>query len=479
VLVRSGVRFLVSSNDPLAHSAIVCLEGIVRAMSTATSDLRQPVDVVELDADGQVANRAREQRTAPGQVIVLDDDDAVDACLPLKNTTRRRPCDAAVLSPRPVKRPRPASEEPSTIPPRVVFDVSGDSITADAVPAVSSDISPVQVVRNRVPGHTSPLGTGTPLAESTPLIAAVRPIPPGGVGRLLSRGSPVPSFVPASVTVVIEDDDDDDDDVVAVSVASRGPRASLRSHPAASRIRESSGGEREVGINSTVWPRASSRSSAVQRAFTVPGPSTARHRHTGVAAGATSRAVSGSSSSSVGHLAPGLLIQLLNTPMLASSARNLAQLHLFRQALYDAARSNTLIRNDGAERGSLGMPGSHRGRESVGPSRAYGRYQSGNLFNFTDLRSRGGGLTYEALSRLDDSVDSRHRGASLSKIRLLPVRLATAADTSLTCCICICDVEAGDELRTLPCAHQYHVKCIDSWLKRNACCPVDKRRIDI
>jgi hypothetical protein len=92
----------------------------------------------------------------------------------------------------------------------------------------------------------------------------------------------------------------------------------------------------------------------------------------------------------------------------------------------------------------------------------------------------GGGPSYEEMLALDGSVRHKRLAASRSDIRTLPVSKATAADTELTCCICMCDVEAGEELKTLNCTakHKFHRSCIDHWLRNNGCCPVDKMRID-
>lgn len=86
-------------------------------------------------------------------------------------------------------------------------------------------------------------------------------------------------------------------------------------------------------------------------------------------------------------------------------------------------------------------------------------------------------LDYEHLIRLDEQLMRDKNRAEKSQIESLPVAKAKIEDKEIRCCVCMCDVEEGEELRVLPCSHKYHRNCIDEWLTYNGCCPVDKKRI--
>ncbi|KAK9149525.1 hypothetical protein Scep_008282 [Stephania cephalantha] len=45
------------------------------------------------------------------------------------------------------------------------------------------------------------------------------------------------------------------------------------------------------------------------------------------------------------------------------------------------------------------------------------------------------------------------------------------------CCICLAKYADNDELRELPCAHFFHMECVDKWLKINALCPLCKAEV--
>ncbi|XP_062210750.1 E3 ubiquitin-protein ligase SDIR1-like [Phragmites australis] len=50
-------------------------------------------------------------------------------------------------------------------------------------------------------------------------------------------------------------------------------------------------------------------------------------------------------------------------------------------------------------------------------------------------------------------------------------------EDELTCSVCLEQVVVGDLLRSLPCLHQFHVNCIDPWLRQQGTCPVCKHQV--
>lgn len=45
-------------------------------------------------------------------------------------------------------------------------------------------------------------------------------------------------------------------------------------------------------------------------------------------------------------------------------------------------------------------------------------------------------------------------------------------DLAMSCSICLCDFEADDLVKELPCRHLFHGEELDEWLRKNASCPI-------
>ncbi|GIL62083.1 hypothetical protein Vafri_16369 [Volvox africanus] len=78
---------------------------------------------------------------------------------------------------------------------------------------------------------------------------------------------------------------------------------------------------------------------------------------------------------------------------------------------------------------------------------------------------RRGGLTQDTIP-----------GARASTIAGIPT--ITCAESSpllgQTCCICLGNFAAGDQLKSIQCVHYHHSACLDEWLRIKACCPLCK-----
>lgn len=70
-----------------------------------------------------------------------------------------------------------------------------------------------------------------------------------------------------------------------------------------------------------------------------------------------------------------------------------------------------------------------------------------------------------------ESVGSEEDGKSQSK------NGADEQDNMSVCCICMREFNDGDNVRLLPCMHQFHKQEIDKWLSSSAKCPICKTPI--
>lgn len=92
-------------------------------------------------------------------------------------------------------------------------------------------------------------------------------------------------------------------------------------------------------------------------------------------------------------------------------------------------------------------------------------------FNQTDLSGSDTTETenYEALLNLAERLgEAKPRGLGKQEIDLL-LSYKFNADThqgdQTSCVVCMCDFEARQMLRVLPCSHEFHAKCVDKWLR--------------
>ncbi|KAH9638632.1 hypothetical protein HF086_007766 [Spodoptera exigua] len=83
---------------------------------------------------------------------------------------------------------------------------------------------------------------------------------------------------------------------------------------------------------------------------------------------------------------------------------------------------------------------------------------------------------YEALLSLAERLgEAKPRGLARHEIEALPsykFAAATHRGEQTSCVVCMCEFEARQLLRVLPCAHEFHAKCVDKWLRSNRTCPI-------
>ncbi|CAE7311060.1 SDIR1 [Symbiodinium sp. CCMP2592] len=129
------------------------------------------------------------------------------------------------------------------------------------------------------------------------------------------------------------------------------------------------------------------------------------------------------------------------------------------------AEASGPVRRGGAARGET----SRRRLQS----QLQARLQNGGDFTAED---------YELLLQLDESSSSgaaraEEKCLQQSLVAALPLSKVAAGSTIAQCMICLENMEVGAKIRTLPCMHVFHRKCIDRWLcepGRKPRCPIDQ-----
>ncbi|XP_064187861.1 E3 ubiquitin-protein ligase RNF6 [Anguilla rostrata] len=81
----------------------------------------------------------------------------------------------------------------------------------------------------------------------------------------------------------------------------------------------------------------------------------------------------------------------------------------------------------------------------------------------------------------EEEEDEHPHGLTKEQIDNLSTRTYGQAslegELGRTCSVCINEYTQGNKLRRLPCAHEFHIHCIDRWLSQNNTCPICRQPI--
>ena len=86
-----------------------------------------------------------------------------------------------------------------------------------------------------------------------------------------------------------------------------------------------------------------------------------------------------------------------------------------------------------------------------------------------------GGGSYEELIELAERLGpAGPEGILQEVIDSIPIRTYSRVpgDKPSRCVVCMNDFENEDQLRCLPCSHEFHQPCIDQWLGNHRSCPL-------
>ena len=91
-------------------------------------------------------------------------------------------------------------------------------------------------------------------------------------------------------------------------------------------------------------------------------------------------------------------------------------------------------------------------------------------------RQRGDAEIVESILRHLQEMEENHTALGADRAKSIPeTRYLKAWNGEETCAICVDDFVKGVRIKTLPCDHKFHSKCIDEWLSNySSLCPLCK-----
>ncbi|KAJ8276931.1 hypothetical protein GJAV_G00069490 [Gymnothorax javanicus] len=147
----------------------------------------------------------------------------------------------------------------------------------------------------------------------------------------------------------------------------------------------------------------------------------------------------------------------------------------------EEARPQEQLERHGADgQGTAGGSGDEE-RTRVGGVTAEGRGTARDTNNLVE----NGTLPILRLAHFfllnEDEDDEHPHGLTKEQIDNLSTRTygqaSTEGELGRTCSVCINEYAQGNKLRRLPCAHEFHIHCIDRWLSQNNTCPICRQPI--
>ncbi|KAF9188001.1 hypothetical protein BGZ50_001626 [Haplosporangium sp. Z 11] len=144
-----------------------------------------------------------------------------------------------------------------------------------------------------------------------------------------------------------------------------------------------------------------------------------------------------------------------------------------------AAQASTTESTTRQENGSgTGGQNSKDGQQPQGQSTASSSQAvTGRPASLTRTSSSKGSFSSKSVRSLKAMTAATILNSSTNAVSAVPASSSPVLDeiTSDTCAVCLDEFTEGEEIRTLPCHHEFHCECIDPWLTRkSSTCPLCK-----